>query len=283
MVPPPGPIKIPKPPWDRLPYDIDPKTGLQRGTWAKDIVPNDQAPPTLSLQSNIANQKVDTLGGGFIGGRIGGKVKPNPKFKMPKNPRHTPYSALGAPGYTPASNYDNTSISGKFTGTNNSGGGGLAISPTGQYQQFAKPKAKIDIKRTTSKPKWQDSEYLSEIRALERALADFRAKQGIDRTRAGTQYSLSRRDLKQTRGRDLENIAEDFAARGIVRSGVYGGKVGEYNQLSNQQMSELERQYKNSLTDVKGKSRDYLREVQSQREQARLAAIRRRAQKLGKL
>jgi hypothetical protein len=182
------------------------------------------------------------------------------------------------------------------------------ISPTGQYTQMSSS-AKLKPVKTTKgvgsvqdtydsgtkkkgrnyqgikkpQPKYADSEYLAEIRALERELTDYRSKMNLNKSRAGTQHSISGRDLRQQKDRDLKDLMDDFAARGIVLSGVYGGKVGEYNSLWGQQNAELSRQYKDSLTDISNQYKDYLREVGTQKEQARLAAIRRRAQKLGKL
>lgn len=260
-------------------------SGIPVGTNAPDVVQGNQ-PPSLSQLSNLSTGKTS--------------VKPQKNI-----------NALGMNGYTPAANFDlannGTSYDSTYTGIPQSNGvvstqstgaanqPQLMLSPTGQYKQIVvpRPKDKVlgheDTKKTTSKPKkakkpaYGDSEYLSEIAALERELTDYRAKMGLNRTRAGTQHSLAGRDLRQQGDRDRSDLKDDFAARGIVLSGLYGTKLGEYNTVFGQQNAELDRQYKDALTDISNNYKDYLREVGTQKEQARLAAIRRRAQKLGKL
>lgn len=132
-------------------------------------------------------------------------------------------------------------------------------------------------------PGWSDAEYQQELRNLQNALSDYKSKMGINTTRAGTQYAESKRDLTQQKTRDLSDIENDFAARGIINSGVYGQKLGDYNQLSGQQFDKLSENYKNALTDIQTQFKDYQRQYQQQLDQAKLAAIRRRAQKLNHL
>ena len=262
--------------------------GVPQGTSIPDIVSGNR-PPSIEQQSNLAT------------GKTSGKVRK--------------VTSLGMNGYTPASNFDlnpggmnydstytdisqtaGAPVSTQSTNQGQVNSPQLMLSPTGQYQQIIVPLPKPKVqahqdtktttatkKKSTKRPAYADSEYLSEVKALERELTDYKAKMGLNRTRAGTQHSLSSRDLRQQKDRDLDELKNDFAARGIVLSGVYGDKLGEYNTLWGQQSSELDRQYKDALTDIQNQYKDYLREVGVQKEQARLAAIRRRAQKLGKL
>lgn len=260
-------------------------SGIPIGTGVPDIVSGNR-PPTLSGLADISQ-------------------------KRPADEPTKTVNSLGMTGFTPAANFDLTNggtsydstytgipqtngVSTQSTGQNNNPQ--LMLSPTGQYQQIIipRPKDKVvahqDTKTTTASsskkkkpPKYADSEYLSEIKALERELTDYKSKMNLNRTRTSTQHGLSERDLRQQSERDLRDLKDDFAARGIVLSGVYGGKVGEYNTILGQQNAELDRQYKDAITDIGNQYKDYLREVGVQKEQARLAAIRRRAQKLGKL
>ena len=247
--------------------------GLPSGKTAPDVVPANR-PPTLQGQSNLAT------------GKTSGKAI-----------KASQINSLGTSGYTLAANFDQLNPQ-QEQGDGQQGQNTtpqLMLSPSGQYQQIVVPH-KIQSSQTTAtntatkkasskkkkSPSYADSEYMSEIRALDRELADYRAKMGLSRTRAGTQHSLSSRDLGQQKDRDLDALKNDFAARGIVLSGVYGDKLGEYNTIWGQQSAELDRQYKDALTDISNQYKDYLREVGTQKEQARLAAIRRRAQKLGK-
>jgi hypothetical protein len=287
-----GPAQVPLP---KSAYGgpID-RRGLPAESKVPDVITGNR-PPTLSQQGTIAksrywpnyrNQNLQVETGIDPGGRpSSGPVRP------------MSYTPLGALGATPVANFlpnpsgtgFNSTFTGIGTGQNSPQ---LAINPIGQYTQMAAgPSLRPEHKgkfgpapgKKKKKPKYADSEYLSELRAIEKALAAYRSKMGVNRTRAGTQFKISGRDLRQQKDRDLENLKDDFAARGIVLSGVYGDKQGEYNQLWGQQNSELGRQYKDALSDITRNYNEYLQETNTQKEQARLAAIRRRAQKLGKL
>lgn len=261
--------------------------GIPVGSKLPDFVTGNR-PPTLNQEHQISTSR------------------PEPDYRTGINPPKElkALNALGMNGYTPAANFDltnnGTAYDSTYTGIQQTNGlqtqnqqspiSTLSISPTGQYTQLSAQSAqtmaaakKPAPKKKAKNPAYADSEYLAEIRALEKELTDYKAKMALNRTRAGTQHTTSGRDLRQQKDRDLRDLKDDFAARGIVLSGVYGGKVGEYNTLWGQQNSELDRQYKDALTDIQNQYKDYLRQVGVQKEQAKLAAIRRRAQKLGKL
>lgn len=129
----------------------------------------------------------------------------------------------------------------------------------------------------------KDSDYQNTIRDLNRALADFKARQGVEKTRAGTENSYAQRVMGLQSQQDLSDIQNDAAARGIVTSGVYGQRVGDYNTSYNEQLAELGRQYKAQLDDFASALADFTRQQSLQKESARTAAIRRRSAKLGKV
>lgn len=129
----------------------------------------------------------------------------------------------------------------------------------------------------------KDSDYQNAVRDLTRALADFKARQGVEKTRAGTEYGYSQRTMGLQKDQDLRDIMDDAAARGIVTSGVYGQRVGDYNTSYNEQLAELGRQYNSQLDDFSSALRDFGRQQSLQREAARTAALRRRSAKLGKV
>lgn len=160
---------------------------------------------------------------------------------------------------------------------------------TGKAQVAPAPKAKPAPKPKASKPSaidkylGKDSDYQSAIRDLTRALVDFKARQGVEKTRAGTEYGYSQRTMGNQARQDLSDIQNDAAARGIATSGVYGQRVGDYNTTYNEQLAELGRQYKAQQDDFASSLRDFTRQQDLQKEAARTAAIRRRAAKLGKV
>lgn len=224
---------------------------------------------------------------------------------------------VGIAGYTTGGLRPQTQIS--SNGVVSSSVGGFGYSPTGQLRPspppHSKPKKRSDplfdgpgitapdprgpiapnnsnIPKITPKnikvvpgkpgkrPAWQDSDYNSQISAIQRALDLYKSNMGVQRTRAGSQYADSSRDMNQQKTRDLSDMENDFASRGIVTSGVYGTSVGDYNQEWGQQKEGLSKQYKDALSDITNNYTSYLNDIQTQKEQARLDAIRRRAQQL---
>ncbi len=151
---------------------------------------------------------------------------------------------------------------------------------TGQKKPKLVPASQPYKPPAPKKPAWQDADYNSQIAAIERALNLYKAGMTLERTQAGAEYAENARNMDSQKGRDLKDMEEDFAARGIVTSGVYGTSVGDYNTEWGNQRNSLTRQYDDSLADILQAYNVYLNDVATQREQARLDAIRRRAQAL---
>lgn len=148
-------------------------------------------------------------------------------------------------------------------------------------------KVNATAKKTTapkkkSKATYKDSEYLSQINALDRALASYKSSMNAQKTRVGTDYGVSTRNLATQKGRDLSDIENDFAARGVVRSGVYGKRVGDYTADYNNQVADVTRARDRTLQDIGTGYRNQTDQDKTLREQARLTAIKRRTAKLKK-
>lgn len=148
--------------------------------------------------------------------------------------------------------------------------------PRDQFRSLPyKPRSALD------KYLGKDASYQRTLRDLGRALTDYRARMGIEKTRTSTEYGFAKRQMGQQQQNDLRDIKDDFAARGIVTSGVFASRIGEYNTQYNNQLGTLTRGYNNQLQDFQSAYQEFLRNQQSQKEAAREAAIRRRAAKLG--
>lgn len=94
---------------------------------------------------------------------------------------------------------------------------------------------------------------------------------------------LYQRELRESRERDLRDIADDYAARGLIRSGLYAQKRGDYEQEFGKQLAEVNRQKSKQYADIAAERRQFNREQELAMEQARLEAIRRRAARTGEL
>lgn len=85
------------------------------------------------------------------------------------------------------------------------------------------------------------------------------------------------KELRRTAKQDLSNIGEDYASRGILRSGMYAKKNADYNTEFGNQMNELTRKKTSAYGDISSERTTFQREQELQKEQARLEAVRRRA------
>ncbi len=92
---------------------------------------------------------------------------------------------------------------------------------------------------------------------------------------------LYQRQLRETRSKDLNDIKDDYAARGVLRSGMYAGKTADYDKEFGKQLGELNSKKKSSYSQLSSERRTFNREQELQKEQARLEAIRRRAARTG--
>ncbi len=127
-----------------------------------------------------------------------------------------------------------------------------------------------------------DADYWDQLNALLKNADNYRSNMGIMKSRVNEDYGVSAADLAKRRGRDLTGIREDFAARGVVKSGGYGKRVGEYEQDYSSSLSNLERAKNRSLQDISMGYNDYLEQWRLQKQQAIQDAIQRRLLKLKK-
>lgn len=89
------------------------------------------------------------------------------------------------------------------------------------------------------------------------------------------------RDLADTRKKDLEGVKDDYAARGILHSGIYARKNSDYETEYGKQVAEVTRKKTTGYADIASEARQFNRDQQLQKEQARLEAARRRAAQTG--
>lgn len=110
-------------------------------------------------------------------------------------------------------------------------------------------------------------------------------KTGRTKTTKGSAATqgLYQKELATTRGKDLTSIADDYAARGMIHSGLYAQKRGDYETEYGKQLAETNRQKTKQYGDISAEKTQFTREQELQREQAKLEAIRRRAALSGSL
>jgi hypothetical protein len=126
-----------------------------------------------------------------------------------------------------------------------------------------------------------DSSYQQQLRQLAKALADF----GADATRRqGTlesDYGVSKKALGDQRLLDLDNLEDDYGSRGLLRSGLYGKAVGDYETEYGNRVTDLDRRQQQAMDALNQERSQFGNQNTLQQQAAREAAIRRRAEQYG--
>jgi hypothetical protein len=143
-----------------------------------------------------------------------------------------------------------------------------------------KPKPYTPSPTANNPDSFADSAYKAQLAALEKALSNYRAQMQLQKDRIGIDYAQAERDIGRQRDRDLTNIQEDYAARGIVRSGVYGKRVDDYSTEYNNQLANLARARDRGIQDLDVGYANYNDEWGLNKGNATDAAIQRRLQQI---
>jgi len=122
-----------------------------------------------------------------------------------------------------------------------------------------------------------DTGYQSQQAAILKALADYQASELAAETNYNNQYALNSRDLNTQLDQSRINQNEDYASRGMLRSGLFG--VADSNLLNNyaRQQTQLDTSRQAYLQGIQQDMGQYITQQQLAQQQARQEAINRRA------
>lgn len=126
-----------------------------------------------------------------------------------------------------------------------------------------------------------DSSYQDQLKQFANALSLFNADVGRRRGGLETDYASSQKAMNDQKGIDLNNLEADYGARGVLRSGLYGKAVGDYNNEFNTRMTDLTTKEKDALAGLSQEGTRFTSQQQLQQEAAKQDAIRRRAAQFG--
>lgn len=158
----------------------------------------------------------------------------------------------------------------------NRGGGGVSYNNKGQTTVKKAP-APPSLAQFLAK----DTTYQGQLSDMGRALQQFLADIAQQKTTFQTGYSDTKSRLGQEHETGLEDIEADYAARGLLSSGLYGEAVGDYNETYAQQLSDLDKQLAQSLQGLTTQQTNYQSEYEAQKKKAEQEAAARRAAKYG--
>lgn len=126
-----------------------------------------------------------------------------------------------------------------------------------------------------------DSGYQQQLRQLGQALADFTADATRRKGSLETDYSTSKKAMDDQRLLDLDSLKDDYGARGLLRSGLYGDAVGKYETEFNTRSTDLQRRQQEALAALEQERGRFGSQQDLQKQGSRESAIRRRAESLG--
>lgn len=127
----------------------------------------------------------------------------------------------------------------------------------------------------------QDSDYQNQLAQFANNLAQFMADATRRRGVTESDYNSSKKAMNDQKVIDLNNLEADYASRGVMRSGLYGKAVGDYNTEFNTRSTDLLDKEKQALGQLDQEQGRYNSQNTLQQEQAKQEAIRRRAEKYG--
>lgn len=157
------------------------------------------------------------------------------------------------------------------------------VQRTGRNKPAPKPKPKPKKPAIPNINKFLagDTTYQGQLSDLQKQLEQFKTSNTSQRGIVSQDFATALKKLQDQRTTDLSDLQNDFAARGLLNSGLYTDALGKYNTDFQGQVGELNTSQQRSLSDLISSLAGYQTENSSSAAAARADAIRRRAQQYG--
>ena len=126
-----------------------------------------------------------------------------------------------------------------------------------------------------------DVDFQNQLRNFAKSLQDFGADVTRRRGSLESDYGTSTKALGDQRTLDLSNLEADYGGRGLLRSGLYGQAVGDYQTEYEKRLADLARRRAEAMGMLEQEQGQYTTQQSLLEQQAREAAIRRRAEQYG--
>jgi len=126
-----------------------------------------------------------------------------------------------------------------------------------------------------------DAAYQNQLRVFAQALAEFQSGQQRTTASDNTSWQGATRQLGEQKVKDLAGIMNDFASRGMLKSGLYGQGVADYSKTYQNNLNDLNTGHSNALRDLSTAKTNFQKDQAIQTAQARADAAARRAAQFG--
>lgn len=138
-------------------------------------------------------------------------------------------------------------------------------------------------KKKSAADKWLagDTTYQQQLANFNKSKSDYEGQYGRQTGITNRDYTETTRAMNRQGASDREDQQNDFAGRGILRSGVFAKALGSYNTEFNTKMKNLQTGKSDKLGDLGMQRTNFLRQLKLETDASRQDALRRRAAKLG--
>ena len=126
-----------------------------------------------------------------------------------------------------------------------------------------------------------DTTYQQQLANFNKSKSDYEAQYNRQKGITNRDYAEMIRSMNRQGTQDRIDQQNDFAGRGILRSGVFAKALGDYNTEFNSKMKNLQTGKSDKLGDLGMQRTNFLRQLKLEQDAARQDALRRRAAKLG--
>jgi hypothetical protein len=138
-------------------------------------------------------------------------------------------------------------------------------------------------KKQSATDKWLagDSTYQQQLAGFNKSKTDYQAQYNRQSGITNRDFGEMIRSMNRQGTQDRDDQQNDFAGRGILKSGVFAKALGDYNTDFNSKMKNLQTGKQDKLGDLGMQRTNFLRQLKLEMDAARQDALRRRAAKLG--
>lgn len=126
-----------------------------------------------------------------------------------------------------------------------------------------------------------DTTYQQQLANFQKSLADYLTQYSRNKQITERDFGETQRSMERQGQQDRMDQQNNFAGRGILRSGVFAKSLGDYNTDFNTKMKNLQTGQQDKVSDLDTQKLNFERQVGLEQDASKQDAIRRRAQKLG--
>jgi hypothetical protein len=126
-----------------------------------------------------------------------------------------------------------------------------------------------------------DTAYLTQKNAYDKAAKDYAAQDAAERAKYNTEYDAAGKKLETEKGLAQTALNDDYAARGMLTSGLYADALNDFQNSYATKQADAERARTGYLDDLTTDKTNFTTQQQLELQRAQDAAAARRKAQLG--